>query len=63
LADRLAVAPGDVVVVASWLAEGGTPGVGADGVDREVASEINRILQPHCERTVPEAYGQRGTDI
>jgi hypothetical protein len=54
VADDLAVEPGDIEVVMRAL--------GADEFTNEVAGEVRTILNPHCERTVPEFYGQTGED-
>jgi hypothetical protein len=51
------VDPADVRVLLAQLGHHG------DDVDKATGCEITDILQPHMERTVPQAYGARGEDV
>ena len=63
LAERVCVDAGDIRVIVDQLAAAGMDGIDGDHLSKAVTNEVDKILQPHCERTVPAAYGARGTDV
>jgi len=50
----------DPADVREFLARIGEPG---EEISYEVLDEVHREFDPHCERTVPQAYGQSGDEI
>jgi hypothetical protein len=58
LAEAAACDPADVAVIVAELVD-----LDDDVIPDWVIAETHNILQPLCERTVPELWGHAGTDI